>query len=82
MPLHQFVRVPNLFTLDRDQLMQHCLRDTNTHLIILCLVIVVDAKQILVNSQQYPVDLQHGCLLLDDLSQFEQALDHEAGQLG
>ena len=57
MSLDLAIRFPNGFTFDLDHLIDHCLGDPDSHLIILGLVVVIDNQQVLMNHQQYLIEL-------------------------
>lgn len=73
---------PDSFALELDQFVQYSLDNSDTEVVVLSFVIVVDDGEIFVHDEDYLFSFQLSWHFFHDLGQFEQAFDDEAGEFG
>lgn len=82
MTLNDSISFPYTFSLELNKLIDHSLNDSNSHFIILSLVVVIDNHQVLMDNQEYLLHVELIYELLKYLGEFKQALNDESWELG
>ena len=79
--LNDLVGLEDGMLLHLDHLVDERLHNSNTHLIVACLVLVIDRDQIQVDADEDALNVELVDELLKDLAQLQKALDDETGEL-
>ena len=79
--LYDAVRLKDRVLFDLNHLMDECLNDPNSHVIVRCLCLVINRDQVQVDHEQNSLNLELGDDFLENLAKLEQALDYEAWKL-
>lgn len=64
-------------SLDFNHLVDEGFHDSDSHLVVRCLLLVVDRNQIQMDNQEHSLDLQLVDDLLKNLAQLQKTLDDE-----